>query len=95
MSGNQTIVAAGGAGLLLVNYWTGPDRKTINDGLFNSSGDVGAAHHALIRYAAAAAAVLVATLLAGISDSWGGAMVAVIVALFILWAINHYAGSKK
>ncbi len=95
--GAQTVAAAGGAGLLAVNYWTGPDRAVISKGLFDSSAtdvDVAAAHKALIRYAAAALALTVGVLLAGESRAWGTGMVAVIVALFILWAMNHYGGNK-
>lgn len=93
MNGPQQAAAAGGAGLLVLNYWTGPDRKTINAGLFDAKAtdaDKAAAHGTLVRFAAAAVALAVGVLLAGASPQWGSALVAIIAALFILWAINHY-----
>lgn len=93
MSGQQQIVAAGGAGLLLLNFWTGPDRATINAGLFDSHATPdaqNAAHKTLVRFAATAVALAAGVLLSGASSQWGSAMVAILVALFILWTMNHY-----
>lgn len=92
MTGQQTIVATGGLGLVVLNYWTGPNRATVAGGLFNPGGNTTAARKALVSLGGELLFVVVASVLAGISDSWGTAMVAVIVALFILWAINHYGG---
>lgn len=89
----QSLVAAGGIGLIVANYWTGPARSTITGGLFGS-GDTGAAHSQLGVMVGELLFVIVAAILAGISDAWGTAMVAVIAALFILWSIHHFAGNQ-
>lgn len=94
MSGQQQVVAAGGAGLVAIAFWTGDGRKKIKAGLFSSGADAAAqqaAHVELTKLGGAVLFVGVATLLSGLSASWGAAMTAVVVGLFILWAINHNA----
>lgn len=98
MSGQQQIVAAGGAGLVVLAFWTGESHKTISDGLFHSHASdksIRAAHAELVKLAAAVLFVAVATILAGLSSQWGTAMTAVVAGLFILWAITRYGGKSK
>jgi hypothetical protein len=94
VTGSQSIVGAGGIGLVLANFWFGSNRKVVSAGLFGN-GDPSAAHQSLLVLGGEALFVIVATLLAGISDSWGAAMAVLIVALWVLWAINHYAGGTQ
>lgn len=92
MSAQQQVVAAGGAGLVVLAFWTGEGRKVIDAGLFSSgatAAQTGAAHNELVKIGSAILFVAVATMLSGLSSSWGTAMIAVIAGLFILWAINH------
>lgn len=92
MTGAQTLVGAGGVGLVAANFWFGGSHQTVSAGLFGS-GDPGAAHSALLGLGGEMLLVVVLTVLAGLSDAWGTAMAVVVVGLAILWAINHYAGS--
>lgn len=94
MDGKQSVVAVGGVGLVLANYWIGGARGKVSAGLFNPGGDVAGAHRQLVTFAGELLFVGVATVLAGVSDSWASAMVAVIVGLWILWAIHHYSGGQ-
>lgn len=94
MTGDQTLVAAGGGALVLLNLWTSKDRTTISSGVFNSSAtasQITAAHKLLIRYGGALLFVGVATLMAGVSKSAGTAFVAIIGGLFLVWAMNKYS----
>lgn len=94
MSGSQQLVGGGGVALLLLNTVTGPTRKTITDGMFNSSASpkqTAAAHTALVRLGVGALFVAGAALLAGVSSQWGAAMSVMILGLFLLWAMNHFA----
>lgn len=96
-SGAQTIVGAGGAGLLALNFWTGPTRKIMNDGLFNSgasSAQKQAAKNQLVKVGAAALFVVIATLLAGTSAGTGRVMATMVAALFVLFLINKTAPAK-
>lgn len=95
MTGKQTLVGAGGVGLVLVNYWTSETRSVVSGGLFTPGGDTGAAHRSLAVLGGELLFVMVATVLAGMSDSFGSVMVAVIAALFVLFAINHYGGGVQ
>lgn len=90
MTGAQSLVGLGGVGLVGANFWFGGDHPTVSAGLFGS-GDPGAAHGALLRLGGEMLLVVVITVLAGVSDTWGTAMAVAIVGLWILWAINHYA----
>ena len=95
MTGAQTLVGAGGVGLVFANFWLGGgnQRSTVSAGLFGS-GDPGAAHSALLSLGGEMLLVVVLTVLAGVSDAWGSAMAVVIVGLAIIWAINHYGASS-
>lgn len=95
MNGQQNIVAAGGMGLIAANFWFGGARGTVAQGLFKSGGSTYAYHTELKKIGIEMVTVAAMTLLAGISSSWGTAMVAVIVGLFILWALLHYSGSTQ
>lgn len=90
MNGKQSVVAAGGVGLIVANFWTGPGRPAIVGGLFDKNGDPAAAHAQIKMLGGELLFVAVAALLAGISDGWGSAMAVLVVALFVLWAINRY-----
>jgi hypothetical protein len=92
MTGKQTFVGAGGLALVAADFWTSPDRGTVSGGIFNPGGNVTQAHTVLKKLFGELAFVIVATVLAGLGDSWGSAMAAVVVGLFILFAINHYGG---
>lgn len=90
---SQTLVAAGGIGLIAANYWLGGAKQTVTAGTLTkgASADATAASHTEIKKVAAELLFVgVATLIAGISDAAASAMLAVIAALFVLWAINHY-----
>lgn len=93
MQGKQTFVAGAGAALVLVNFWTSPQRSTIIGGIYGN-GDPATAHQGLIKLGGEILFVVVATILAGLSDNFATIMVLVIVALFILWAMHHY-GPKQ
>lgn len=91
---SQQIVAAGGAGLVTLAFWTGKSRDTITAGLFDENATAHAqkaAHSELVKVGAAVLFVGAATLLAGQSRTFDSGMTAVIVGLFVLWAINRYA----
>lgn len=90
MTGKQTLVGVGGMGLILVNFWSSEARSVVSGGLFSPGGDTGAAHRTLAVMGGELLFVIVATVLAGISDGWGALMVATVVALFVLWAVHHY-----
>lgn len=93
MNGTQQLTAAAGAGLLVLNFWTGPEHDAIAKGLFDKDASADAtqnAHKSLVRMAAALLFVAVATLLSGVNGQLGSAMLAIIAALFVIWAINHF-----
>lgn len=97
-SGKQTLVAAGGLGLIAANFWLGGARQTVNAGLFTPGAAPGMAtnaHTEIKRIALELLFVGVAVLIAGVSDGASSAMLAVIVGLFILWSINHFAPGKS
>jgi uncharacterized membrane protein YuzA (DUF378 family) len=93
MTGSQTLVGAGGVALVAANFWFGPSKKTVSAGLFGN-GDPATAHKGLAGMAGQMVFVIVATILAGLSDTWATVMTLVIVGLAILWAINHYTKSS-
>ena len=93
MNGKQSLVGYGGAGLILADFWIGGQRGTVAAGLFGS-GDSASAHAALLKLGGEALLVVVLTILSGVSDSLGSVMAVVIVALWVLWAINHYGSSS-
>lgn len=94
MNTQQTIVAAAGAGLVGVNFWTGPQRKAVTSGALNSSASSkqeGTAHTSIVQLAGELLFVGVAVLLAGAGGKAGSIVVAMIAALWILWLIKHYS----
>lgn len=97
MSASQNLVGAGGVGLIAANFWLGGSREIVAGGTTNPSATAAqtdAAHKQLKVVAAELFFVVVATIIAGTSDTAGMAMLAVIVALAILWSIHHYAPAK-
>lgn len=96
MNTKQDLVAVAGIGLITANFWLGGARDTVSAGLFNGAAhpdQVASAHTSLKTAGAELLFVAVATLLAGMSDNAGTAMLSVIVALGVLWAIHHFSGS--
>lgn len=94
MTGTQSVVAAGGIGLIVANMWTGTQRKELA-AIFGGPAASVPPHTALVQLAGEMLFVVVATILAGLSSNWGTAMAVAIVGLFILWAINHYGAGTK
>jgi hypothetical protein len=94
MAGYSTVVGLGGFALIGLNYWDGPQRSEISP-VLTGQGNVSDAHTAFKELGVELVFVVVATVLGGLSDSWGMGMTAVIVALFILWAIQHTANPKS
>jgi hypothetical protein len=95
MNGAQTVVGLGGVGLIAVNFWTGPQRAAVGPVVTGAPGaSVSSAHTELVQVGAELLFVTVAAVAAGIGPGWGQGMVAVIVGLFILWAIHHYSGGQ-
>lgn len=90
MNGAQQIVGLGGMGLIAVNFWTGDQRADIGPLLAGKSAPN--SHGAFREIGAELLFVVIATALAGLGGGWGTAMAAVVVGLFILWGIQHYAG---
>lgn len=88
MNGSQQIVGLGGMGLIAVNFWTGPQRSDIGPLLAGQSAPN--SHAAFREIGAELLFVVIATALAGVGGSWGTAMAAVVIGLFILWGIQHY-----
>src|SRR5271169_5170339 len=89
----STVVGFGGVALVGLNYWDGQQRADIAP-LFSGASSAPNAHVAFKEIGVELVFVIVATMLSGLSDSWGMGMCAVIVALFILWAINDTTAPK-
>lgn len=95
MSGKSQLVGAAGIALVGANFWLGPQRAQLSGGLFlksATSAQTEGAHTALKQLGAELLFVTVATVIASVSDSAGSAMLAVLAALAVVWAITHYAG---
>lgn len=93
MSSKSQLVGAAGVGLIAANFWTGPNRAALGAGLFskNPTSDAqDAAHEAFKQVGIELLAVAVLTIVASTSDNLASACLAIIVALFILWAMTHY-----
>lgn len=95
MNGTQSVVGFGGAGLVFANFWFGNDKGTVAAGLFSKGGDAASAHKALLTVGGEMLFVIVATVLAGASDSIGTVMAVLIVGLWILWAMHHYGPTQR
>ena len=94
MSGKSNLVGAGGIGLIAANFWLGGARKTVGAGLVKGAqpGTATNAHTEIKKVAAELLFVGVAVLIASVNDTAATAMLAVIVALFVLWSIHHFSG---
>lgn len=95
MSGKQSVIAAGGAGLIMLNYWSGPGRQAIKTGLLTKGSDQAsqqAAHAQLVTLGTSVLFVAGAVLLAGLSDAWATVMLTILAGIVLLWTINHYGG---
>lgn len=95
MSGKSQLVGVAGLGLIGANFWLGTQRQDLSGGLFTKSASAAQSaksHDSLKQLGAEILFVTVATVIAATSDSAGNAMLAVLVALGIVWAITHYAG---
>lgn len=90
MNTQQNIVGGLGLGLVAANFWT-KQKATFATGALNSSATKAQsekAHTAIYQIGLELLFVGVATLIAGASSSAGSAMVAVLVALAIVWLIK-------
>lgn len=94
MDGRQSLVATTGAGLAAVTFWTTSQRGAIGGTLWNKS-DPAKAHSALLALGGELLLVAILTFAAGTSDTAANATLALLAALWILWAIQHYGGGKK
>lgn len=97
MNGSQQIAAALGGGLIAANFWTS-QRHIFTTGALNSSAsssDTAAAHTVIRNVAVEILFVGLGVLVAGVNGKAGGAVVAALLALWIVWLITHYAQPKK
>ena len=94
MNGTQSLVGFGGAGLVFANFWFGGNRASLSGGLFGK-GSTSAAHSVLLTLGGEMLLVLVLTVLAGVSDGLGSVFSVLIVGLWILWAMHHFAGGAS
>jgi hypothetical protein len=94
MTGSQSIVGFGGAGLIFANFWFGNDKGTVAACLFGK-GDTASTHRVLLTLGGEMMFVLVATVLSGASESIGTVMAVLIVGLWILWAMHHYGPTQS
>jgi hypothetical protein len=84
----STVVGLGGIGLVGLNFWDGTQRQQIAP-ILSGKGSVADAHGAFKELGEELVFVVIATVLAGLSNSWGVGMTAVIVGLLIIWSINR------
>jgi hypothetical protein len=94
VNGAQTLVGLGGTGLVAANFLHSSDRTALSSAIFSGS-NLSAGHQAFLDLAFEGAFVVVATVLAGLNDSLGVAMVVAIIALWVLWFINTGLGGSK
>ena len=95
MNGKQQAVAVTGLALVVANFWTTDARPLVTAGLSGDPAAQARAHSELKTLGLELLFVAGAAMLAGFSDGLGTAMVAIIAALAILWAVNHYAGGTR
>lgn len=91
MNGQQQLAAALGGGLVAANFWT-TQRHTFTSGALNSGAtdaQVSAAHTTVRNVALEVLFVAAAVLIAGVNTQAAGAVLTVMVALWILWLINR------
>lgn len=94
MTGKQSAVAVGGLGLVAVNYWTSAQRTAVVNTLWDKR-DPSAAHRALLGIGGELLLVGVLAFAAGQSDALGAGMIAIIVSLWVLWAMGYYGRGGK
>lgn len=89
----QQLIGAAGVGLIAANFWTGSNKAAI--GVLTkgdaTSDQITASHAALKAIGLEVLFVAVAVLIGGASNQLGTAMLTMIVALFVVWAITHFA----
>lgn len=93
-SGVQNLVGASGVGLIAANYWLGGSRQTVSAGTASAGAtqaQTTAAHKQIKVIGAELLFVVVATMIAGTSDAAAQLMLAVMVGLGLLYAIQHFA----
>lgn len=95
-SGTASLVGVGGVALVAANFWTSPARATVHSGILDKNATADAttdAHKTLKGLLVQLLFVGAMVLIAGVSDSAATAMLAILAALGVLWAINHYSSS--
>jgi hypothetical protein len=93
-TGKQTLVGFAGAGLIAANYVKGTDRASISTALFGG-GSTSSAHTALVDLSTEVVAVLIATVIAGASDSAADVVLVLLVILWVLWLMNNAKAPAK
>ena len=94
MTGAQTLAGAAGAGLVLVNEWQGDGRRALAGVVWDRDADPAAARAALVRIGGELLFVVVAVVLAGLGGHWPAFITAMLVALWVLWAVNRHGGGR-
>lgn len=91
----QQLVGVSGAGLVIANFWLGDARTVVRQAVGQASPSQAAtvsAHAEIKKFFLELLFIAGATLIAGVNDGAGSAMLAMIVALGILFAIQHFGG---
>jgi hypothetical protein len=88
MSGTQQLVGVAGAGLIVVNAWTGPQRTRLG-AITGSSGSTDDAHAAVKEIGVEVLGVGALTLLAGLGGNGARAAVYVLGALWLVWLMRR------
>lgn len=94
MDGTQQLVAVGGLGLVGVNYWTSKQRTAIAGTVWNGKAPQ-QARSAFLAIGGELLLVFLLTMAAGQSDSLAYGMLAIVAALWVLWAMQHYGGKQS
>jgi hypothetical protein len=92
VDGRQQLVATAGVGLVAVNFWTSNQRAAVG-GTVWSKKDPTKAHTALLAIGGELLLVAILTFAGGTSDTAANASLAVLAALWILWAMKHYGST--
>lgn len=94
MSAQSQTVGAAGMGLVIANFWFGGAKGSTSAGLFQkNSGKSALAHDNLKIVGLELLFVAVATFLASVNSNLGTAMVVMILALWVLWAMLHFTAA--
>lgn len=96
MSGQQSIVAVGGVGLIGATFWMSGQRTSL-DGLIWNKQSSPQAKSSLLQIAGESILVLILYLVAGGSDDAGNVSVVILVTLWILFfmQLNTLKASQK